>query len=67
MSFFSWFRSGPVSEARTPLNPIVPARQVSEDALSYVERLAAYEAQRRAADDGLLRKMVSVLRPHPLS
>ena len=50
---------------RTPLDPIVPARPVSEDALLYVERLAAYEAQRRAADDVLLRKMVSVLRPHP--
>jgi hypothetical protein len=50
---------------RTSRDTIVPAKRASEEALSYTERLAAYEAQRRAAGNVLLRKMVSVLDPHP--
>jgi hypothetical protein len=50
---------------RTPLKPAGPSTRAAGDAVTYAELLAAYEANRRAADDNLLRKMVGVLQPHP--
>lgn len=55
----------PMPLDRTPLKPAGPSTRAAGDAVTYAELLAAYEANRRAADDNLLRKMVGVLQPHP--